>query len=79
MPLDRSHLFDIIHAAEKIQHYVEGVAEDDFLQDELRSTTVIYQLIVIGEATKRLSSGLQRPKFPCSLAANCRNARYSGS
>jgi uncharacterized protein with HEPN domain len=55
MPLDRSHLFDIIQAAEKIQHYVEDVAEEDFLQDELRSTTVIYQFIVIGEATKRLS------------------------
>jgi uncharacterized protein with HEPN domain len=55
MPPEQTYLFDIRQAAEKIRAYTQGIEKPNFLTDEPRHMTVIYQLIIIGEATKHLS------------------------
>jgi uncharacterized protein with HEPN domain len=53
------YLADIIEAAEAIGRFTIGRSEDDWLEDELRQSAVMHQLIVIGEAAARLSKELR--------------------
>lgn len=48
-------LADIQKAAHRIRMFAEGADSVQFSTDEQLQSAVIYQLIVIGEATKRLS------------------------
>lgn len=54
MRREELHLADIVDAADAIQRFVQGVAREDFLGDELRQSAVLQKLIVIGEAAARL-------------------------
>lgn len=49
------YLTDIIEAADAIGRFAQGVSKDTFLTDELRQSAVLHQLMVIGEASARLS------------------------
>ena len=55
MSRDPSYLSDIVEAARLAIGFVEGVSEDQFLNDPMRQAAVVRQLEVIGEAAKRLS------------------------
>ncbi len=52
---ERLYLADIVEAAEAISHFVAGMTEDDWIEDEAKQGAVMYQLIIIGEAASRLS------------------------
>jgi uncharacterized protein with HEPN domain len=49
------YLDHILESISKIEKYIDGMDEDQFLSDELVQDGVIRQLQIIGEAAKRLS------------------------
>lgn len=51
---ERLYLADILEAAEAVSHFVAGMTEDDWIEDEVKHDAVMYRLIVIGEAAARL-------------------------
>jgi uncharacterized protein with HEPN domain len=55
MPRDEATLLDIAKAGRLVLEFVQGMAKETFLDDLKTQSSVLYQLIVIGEAVKRLS------------------------
>jgi len=72
---DLETLLDIQRAAQKIQQFSQGLDRDTFMEDEKTQSAVVFQLLIIGEATKRLSMELrqQYPEIPWSLMAGMRD------
>jgi uncharacterized protein with HEPN domain len=52
---EQLYLADIMEAASAISHFVAGMTEDDWIEDEVKQSAVMYQLVIIGEAAARLS------------------------
>jgi uncharacterized protein with HEPN domain len=52
---DDDILIDIANAAQHILEFQTGFTRDAFLQDLRTQSAILHQLIIIGEATKRLS------------------------
>jgi uncharacterized protein with HEPN domain len=52
---DLGYVADLINACQKIITFTDGYVEADFRQNELVCSAVAYQMIVLGEAAKRLS------------------------
>jgi uncharacterized protein with HEPN domain len=48
-------LLDIAKAARLIEIFVRGMTREEFLDDPKTQSSVLYQLLVLGEAVKRLS------------------------
>jgi len=46
---------DILLAAQAVQDFVAGMSKEQFLDDFKTRCAVLHQIIVLGEATKRLS------------------------
>lgn len=80
MTQDRSRLEDIRRAAERIRSFVRGVEVDTFRNDEKLQSAVVYQLLIIGEATKHLSENLQssHDEVPWSKMARMRDRLIHG-
>jgi len=57
MPSERDLgvVVDIVTAARQILHFVEGMDLGEFRRDPKTSSAVILQLLIVGEASKRLS------------------------
>jgi uncharacterized protein with HEPN domain len=51
---ERLYLSDVVSAADAIERFIRGVAEEDFLEDDLRQSAVLQKLILIGEAAAHL-------------------------
>ena len=49
------YLRDIVEAAGAIDRFLAGMSEDEWIDDEIRQSAVMHQLIIIGEAASRLS------------------------
>ena len=75
MRQDKATLLDIAKAARLIEKFIEGITEKDFLNDAKTQSSVLYQLLVIGEAVKRLSREFraQQPDVPWLLIAGMRD------
>jgi uncharacterized protein with HEPN domain len=56
MSRDFVTLADIYIALVRIQEFIAGMSKDEFLGDSKTQSAVLHRLLVIGEATKRLSS-----------------------
>jgi len=52
---ERLCLTDIVDAAKAIDRFRAGMTEDEWMDDEVRQSAVMHQLIIIGEAAARLS------------------------
>jgi uncharacterized protein with HEPN domain len=52
---DDAVLLDILNAAQQAELFTSGLTKDDFISDPKTCFAVLHQLIVIGEAVKRLS------------------------
>jgi uncharacterized protein with HEPN domain len=53
---DNALLLDIAHAAGLVVKFMAGKDKAAFLADELTQSAVLHQILVLGEAAKRLSS-----------------------
>lgn len=56
MQRDAAVLVDIVLACREIIRFIAGLTQEQFAVNSLVRSAVIYQLQVIGEATKRLSA-----------------------
>ena len=68
------YLKHILDAVEKIETYVNGLNEQQFMETSLVQDAVIHQLEIIGEATKRVSEHARgmRPEIPWKSIAGMR-------
>jgi uncharacterized protein with HEPN domain len=77
---DNATLLDIAKAATAVVSFVKETNKKAFLADFKTQSATLYQLIVMGEATKRLSAEFreQHPQIPWKLMAGMRNHLVHG-
>ena len=56
MSRDQASLLDIVNAAQRILSFAKGIDKSVLASNEEKQSAILYQVLVIGEATKRLSS-----------------------
>ena len=80
MRWDETTLLDIAEAARLAADFMQGVHKEAFLDDRKTQSAVLYQLIVLGEAVKRLSAEFrtQHTEIPWSLIAGMRDHLIHG-
>lgn len=80
MNRDKGSLLDIVRAAEAVLLFISGLRREQFFEDIKTQSAVLYQLIVIGEAVKRLSMEFRRqhPEIPWGLIAGMRDHLVHG-
>ena len=66
MHRDDTTLTDIATACRLVIEFTSGFGKDDFLDDQKTQSAVMHQLLIIGEASKRLSAELRadHPEIP---------------
>ncbi len=71
MPRDDAALLDIARAARLAVEFVAGLDRAAFVKDTKTQSAVLHQLLVIGEAVKRLSPEFRatHPQTPWTLIA----------
>jgi uncharacterized protein with HEPN domain len=72
---DLAALLDIYQAAKKVLRYKEGLNKAEFLDDDKTQSAIVFQLLISGEAVKRLTPEFrnQHPEIPWSLIAGMRD------
>ena len=60
---DQAALLDIAIAGRQIQRYSQGIDRAQLESNDEKQAAILYRIIIIGEATKRISQGFreQRP------------------
>jgi uncharacterized protein with HEPN domain len=66
LPRDDAHLLDILKAALLAIEFKGTADKAEFLEDAKTQSAVLHQLLIIGEAVKRISpdSGLRTQRCP---------------
>jgi uncharacterized protein with HEPN domain len=72
---DPATLLDLVNAARRVVRFVEGFDYEAFQADVKTQSATIHQLLVMGEATKRLSDGFKEahPSIPWREMARMRD------
>jgi len=80
MRRDEVILLDIAQAARLVIEFTQGMTKEQFLDDIKTQSAVLYPLLVIGEAVKRLSREFRAryPHIPWSLIAGMRDHLIHG-
>ena len=75
MPKDDEIILDLAKAARLILDFTSGMTEDEFMVDEKTQSSVLYQIIILGEAVNRLSEQFktQYPTIPYAQIKGMRN------
>ncbi len=75
MSRDKASLLDMINATQRILQFTEGIDKSDLEKNEEKQSAILYQIIVMGEATKRLSLEFraQYPEIPWREIAGMRD------
>jgi uncharacterized protein with HEPN domain len=75
MPRDPESLIDIVTAIQRILRYTDGVSRTDLEANDEKLSAILYQISIIGEATKRLSPTFRdaHPEIPWREIAGMRN------
>jgi uncharacterized protein with HEPN domain len=80
MPRDEATLLDLLKAARLAVVFKDGVDKPAFLQDVKTQSAILHQLLVLGEAVKRLSETFrtQHPEIPWRMIAGMRDKLIHG-
>lgn len=75
MVKNKQALLDIITAIQQILSYVENIKKEDFQQDDEKQAAILYRIIIVGEATQRLSNEFRQnyPVIPWREMAGLRD------
>ena len=75
MQRDPESLIDIVTAIRRILRYTNGVSRADLEANDEKLSAILYQISIIGEATKRLSPTFRdaHPEIPWREIAGMRN------
>ncbi|HVG08144.1 MAG TPA: DUF86 domain-containing protein [Thermoanaerobaculia bacterium] len=68
-------LLDMINAAQRIADFKQGMDRQGFLEDPKTQSAILHQLMILGEACKRLSIETRdrAPQIPWRLIAGMRD------
>jgi uncharacterized protein with HEPN domain len=66
---------DILRAARRAVALKRGIRNRSFVHDEISQSAIVHQLLVLGEATKRLSAEFRahHPEMPWRMMAGMRD------
>ena len=72
---DRESLIDIINAIRRILRYTDGVSRSELEANDEKLSAILYQITIMGEATKRLSPVFRQehPEIPWREMAGMRD------
>lgn len=56
MPRDEATLLDILQAARLAREFWQGLERHDFFEDRKLQSSILYQLVIVGEGVRRLSA-----------------------
>ena len=75
MSRDPESLIDIITAIQRIRRYTDGVSRASLEANDEKLSAILYQISIIGEATKRLSPSFRdaHPEIPWREITGMRN------
>jgi uncharacterized protein with HEPN domain len=75
MSRDDATILDILRAARRAVAFKHGIRKRSFMHDEKSQSAIVHQLLVLGEATKRLSAGFRahHPEIPWRMMAGMRD------
>ena len=77
MPPDRdaAGVHDMLGATRHVVEFTRGISHEEFFKDAKTQSAVIHQVLVLGEACKRLSEGFRtaHPQVPWHLIARTRD------
>ena len=79
MGRDEAVLLDIVRAAHLIAEFRQGMDKAAFLKDLKTQSAILHQLMVMGEAVKRLSVEFRDrfPEVPWALIAGMRERLFT--
>lgn len=68
-------LLDIFQAGQRVLQFSQGLSREELHRDVMRLSAILYQLEIVGEATKRLSGEFRdaHPDVPWNRAAGMRD------
>ncbi|UBF24826.1 DUF86 domain-containing protein [Kovacikia minuta CCNUW1] len=75
MNRDEAALLDVRNAAQRIRLFTSGLTKANLANNEEKQSAILYQVIVIGEATRRLSTNFRNthPHIPWKDIAGMRD------
>lgn len=75
MQRNEAYLLDIVNAGKHILNFGQDLSREDLSDNVEKQSAILYQIIVIGEATKRLSQDFRRihPEVPWDDMAGMRD------
>ena len=75
MSSDQEIILDLYHALNQILTFTQNMDKQEFINDEKTQSSVLYQLVIMGEAVNRLSEQFknQCPQIPFNEIRGMRN------
>jgi uncharacterized protein with HEPN domain len=72
---DTATILDIQRASLKVIQFHQDICKTDFMEDDKTQSAIVFQLMIIGEAVKRLSQEFRtlHPETPWQLMAGMRD------